>query len=71
MKPMDQHSKKLTFSALEMVGPNKRLVVGVTINMAFTVGYMLVTGLAFAFKDALYLQLACVIPHGILLFVYM
>ena len=69
MSALGQYTTGFVY-ALEMVGPSKRLVVGVMINMAFTVGYMLVTGLAFAFKDGLYLELACLIPHGILLFVY-
>ena len=55
---------------MEVVGPTKRLMVGMLYNSAFSIGYMLLSGMAFAVKDSVYIELLCIVPFGTSLIFY-
>lgn len=56
-------------SALEMVGPKKRMFAGVTVQLFFTAGFLLTAGFAYYIKDWRHLQIALTLP-GVLFFSY-
>jgi len=47
---------------MEIAAPTKRLLVGMIYNAAFNVGYMLLSGMAYAVKDSVHIELLCVVP---------
>lgn len=50
------------FSALEMVGPKKRLVAGVGCQLFFTTGYIITAGFAYFLTDWRTLQIGITVP---------
>ncbi|XP_033230040.1 organic cation transporter protein-like [Belonocnema kinseyi] len=55
--------------ALEMVGPKKRLIAGVGVQLFFTIGYIMTAGFAYFIRDWRMLQIALTLPN-ILFLVY-
>lgn len=49
-------------SALEMVGPQKRLIAGIGCQLFFTAGYIMTAGFAYYITDWRTLQLALTLP---------
>lgn len=60
----------IIFSALEMVGPQKRLVAGVGCQLFFTSGYIMTAGFAYYIRDWRYLQIALTVPSIAFLLYY-
>ena len=56
---------------MEIVGPTKRLFVGVGTNFSYVIGYMLMAGFGYAFRDRLYVELASLIPIIPLTFLFL
>lgn len=55
------------FTAMEMVGPSKRLVAGVVCQMFFSTGYILTAAFVYYIKDWRTLQLALTLPGVVFL----
>ncbi|KAM0730118.1 Organic cation transporter protein [Formica fusca] len=53
--------------ALEMVGPKKRLIAGVGVQLFFTVGYILTAGFAYFITNWRMLQIALTVPSLVFL----
>lgn len=62
-------SLRVFISALEMVGPKKRMFAGVAVQLFFTAGFLLTAGFAYFIKDWRHLQIALTLP-GVLFFSY-
>ena len=52
---------------MEIVAPTKKLMIGMIYNAAFNVGYMLLSGMAYAVKDSAHIELLCIVPYGFFL----
>lgn len=52
----------LYLPALEMVGPKKRLIAGVGVQLFFTIGYILTAGFAYYITNWRMLQVALTVP---------
>ena len=52
---------------MEIVAPDKRLMVAMVYNAAFNLGYMALSGMAYAVKDSVHIELFCVVPNGFFL----
>lgn len=57
----------VSFSAVEMAGPQHRATVGIVGNLLFTAGYLLSAGLAYFIRRWRYLQIAFTVPTVVLL----
>ena len=47
---------------MELVGPRWRLLLGMIYNVSYAIGYMMISAIAFIFKDGINFDLFCVSP---------
>ena len=50
-------------TVMEIVGPRYRSVLGVSFNIAFSVGFMALPGIAYLVRDDRWLQLVMLMPN--------
>ena len=55
---------------MEIVGPRWRLLVGMLYNMSYSVGYMIMTGIAILVKDGDTFDLIVLVPLTVYLLAY-
>jgi len=59
------------FSAgIELIGPQYRLFAGIVIEYFFALGYVLLTGVAYGYKDWKYMQITISAPSFLFLAYY-
>ena len=59
------------FPGMELVGPKWRLLLGSIINMAYAVGYMLMTSIAYIWKDGINFELSCLLPNIVFVMLFL
>ena len=57
----------MNVSGMELIGPKYRMVAGIVIHYFFAIGYVLVTGIAYAFKEWKYLEIDMSAPSFVFL----
>ena len=55
---------------MELVGPIYRTFLGVGFQIAYSLGMMLLSGMAYAIRDDKWLQLAYLLPSSVFLLYY-